>query len=261
MALPLCRLYLITPPSLPDLDAFARVLEAALGGGEGALAGDDEAEARHAFDALVGRGDQGLIAQRLHFRRHGAEGAHGIDQQLAAAGVNRLGDLAHRVEDARACLAVHHHHVAEGRIGIEGGGDLGPARRQVVALVDEGVGAAKIVEDLGDTLAIGAVGEDEGLRLRGREGGEHGLHREGGQAGGEVGGPDARLVGRLHRTPFRGRTTGEEIPQPLPRRLVGPAPRLAGHRPPVPLTGSAGPGSAEDRRRGNARRPPATPPP
>ncbi|MEW6597768.1 MAG: thiamine phosphate synthase [Pseudomonadota bacterium] len=34
MALPLCRLYLITPPSLPDLDAFARVLEAALGGGD-----------------------------------------------------------------------------------------------------------------------------------------------------------------------------------------------------------------------------------
>ena len=44
MALPLCRLYLITPPSLPDLDAFARVLEAALGGGDvAAAAGGDGA--------------------------------------------------------------------------------------------------------------------------------------------------------------------------------------------------------------------------
>lgn len=34
MALPLCRLYLITPPSLPDLDAFAQALEAALGAGD-----------------------------------------------------------------------------------------------------------------------------------------------------------------------------------------------------------------------------------
>lgn len=34
MAPPLCRLYLITPPSLPDLDAFAQALEASLGAGD-----------------------------------------------------------------------------------------------------------------------------------------------------------------------------------------------------------------------------------
>jgi thiamine-phosphate pyrophosphorylase len=34
MALPLCRLYLITPPSLPDVEAFAQTLEAALGAGD-----------------------------------------------------------------------------------------------------------------------------------------------------------------------------------------------------------------------------------
>lgn len=34
MAPPLCRLYLITPPSLPDLDAFAQALEAALSAGD-----------------------------------------------------------------------------------------------------------------------------------------------------------------------------------------------------------------------------------
>lgn len=34
MAPPRCRLYLITPPSLPDLDTFARELEAALAGGD-----------------------------------------------------------------------------------------------------------------------------------------------------------------------------------------------------------------------------------
>jgi thiamine-phosphate pyrophosphorylase len=34
MAPPLCRLYLITPPSLPDLDAFAQTLEGALSAGD-----------------------------------------------------------------------------------------------------------------------------------------------------------------------------------------------------------------------------------
>ena len=31
---PPCRLYLITPPAIPDLDGFARDLEAALGAGD-----------------------------------------------------------------------------------------------------------------------------------------------------------------------------------------------------------------------------------
>ncbi len=34
MAPPLCRLYLITPPALPNLDGFARTLEAALAAGD-----------------------------------------------------------------------------------------------------------------------------------------------------------------------------------------------------------------------------------
>jgi thiamine-phosphate pyrophosphorylase len=34
MSSPLCRLYLLTPPALPDLDAFARALEAALEAGD-----------------------------------------------------------------------------------------------------------------------------------------------------------------------------------------------------------------------------------
>lgn len=34
MSSPLCRLYLLTPPALPDLDAFARALETALDGGD-----------------------------------------------------------------------------------------------------------------------------------------------------------------------------------------------------------------------------------
>jgi thiamine-phosphate pyrophosphorylase len=49
MALPLCRLYLITPPRLPDLDGFADQLTAALDAGDVAAlqirlkdAGDDE---------------------------------------------------------------------------------------------------------------------------------------------------------------------------------------------------------------------------
>jgi thiamine-phosphate pyrophosphorylase len=58
MTPPPCRLYLITPPALPDLDAFAARLEQALAGGDVAalqvrLKAVDEAEIARAVQALA----------------------------------------------------------------------------------------------------------------------------------------------------------------------------------------------------------------
>jgi thiamine-phosphate pyrophosphorylase len=58
MSAPECRLYLLTPPSIPDLDAFARDLEAALDAGDVAclqirLKPADEAEIRRVAAVLT----------------------------------------------------------------------------------------------------------------------------------------------------------------------------------------------------------------
>jgi thiamine-phosphate pyrophosphorylase len=86
MTTPACRLYLITPPALPDLDAFARDLEAALGAGDVAAlqvrlkaASDAEIERAvrrltpiaHAHDVAVILNDRPDLARAL-----GCDGVH-----------------------------------------------------------------------------------------------------------------------------------------------------------------------------------------
>jgi len=58
MTEPVCRLYLLTPPAIPDLEAFARDLEAALDAGDVAclqirLKPADEAEIRRVVEVLA----------------------------------------------------------------------------------------------------------------------------------------------------------------------------------------------------------------
>ena len=84
--MPACRLYLITPPRLPDLDAFATALEAALGAGDVAalqirLKAASEAEVEqavrkltpiaHARDVAVILNDRPDLARAL-----GCDGVH-----------------------------------------------------------------------------------------------------------------------------------------------------------------------------------------
>ena len=86
MDAPTCRLYLITPPILPDLDAFARELEAALDAGDVAalqirLKGADDAELARAVKALAPPAQDRGVAVILNDRadlvgRLGCDGAH-----------------------------------------------------------------------------------------------------------------------------------------------------------------------------------------
>lgn len=86
MTPPLCRLYLLTPPLLDDLDAFADRLEAALDAGDvGALQirlkDVDDAEIRRAVDALAplaqARGVAVILNDRPDLARaSGCDGVH-----------------------------------------------------------------------------------------------------------------------------------------------------------------------------------------
>ncbi len=95
-----CRLYLITPPALPDLDAFAADLEAALGAGDvGALqirlkpAGDDQVRAAvrrllpvaHAHGVAVILNDRPDLAAEL-----GCDGVHVGDEDPAVDAARRI---------------------------------------------------------------------------------------------------------------------------------------------------------------------------
>lgn len=83
---PDCRLYLITPPALPDLAAFIRALEAALSGGDVAalqvrLKGADDAAVAAAVRAVTGPARAAEVAVILNDRPDlaaalGCDGVH-----------------------------------------------------------------------------------------------------------------------------------------------------------------------------------------
>lgn len=97
-----CRLYLISPPRLPDLEAFAGALEAALGGGDVAAfqlrlkgAADEAviAAARRLFPLAQARGVACILNDRMDLApAAGADGVHlGQSDGDPAAARRRLG--------------------------------------------------------------------------------------------------------------------------------------------------------------------------
>lgn len=97
---PACQLYLITPPSIPDLDAFARDLDAALGAGEVAAvqirlkpASDDEIRAAvaklkpvcHAHGVVILLNDRPDLA-----RATGCDGVHVGQEDASVADARRM---------------------------------------------------------------------------------------------------------------------------------------------------------------------------
>ncbi len=97
---PPCRLYLITPPSIPDLDAFARELEAALEAGDVAalqirLKPADEATIRAAVARLApiaqARGVAVILNDRPDLARDtGCDGVHVGQSDASVAEARRV---------------------------------------------------------------------------------------------------------------------------------------------------------------------------
>jgi hypothetical protein len=69
---------------------------------------DHVAEARHALDALVRRGNHHVDVHLGHVEGNGAEGTHCVDDELLAARLHGFGEFGQRVDDARCRLTVHH---------------------------------------------------------------------------------------------------------------------------------------------------------
>ena len=95
-----CRLYLITPPSLPDLDGFAAVLDAALDAGDVAalqirLKAADAAEIARAVEALAPAAQARGVAVILNDRpdlaaRLGCDGVHVGQEDATCAEARRV---------------------------------------------------------------------------------------------------------------------------------------------------------------------------
>ena len=68
--------------------------------------------------------------------------------------------------------------MGDGRVGVERRGHFVAARRQIVALVDQPVGAPEILHRLRGPQPIGAVGQHQQLAVARHERAEHRLDRE-----------------------------------------------------------------------------------
>ena len=96
------------------------------------LADEDEAHARHAFEALAAGGDQRIEADFARIDRQRGEARHRVDDQALAAALAQRGHLRQRVLDAGAGFAVDQDHVRDRRVVRELRIDLGGYDRPVL---------------------------------------------------------------------------------------------------------------------------------
>ena len=164
---------------------------------EHALSGQDEAEAGHALDALVGAGNERVRADVRHVDGHAAEAAHGVHDVDFPGRFDRRADGLDGVEHAGGGLAVDHGHVAD--LGMGGEKRCDPGRVH-------GIDFAEILfddrdvqhpGDLGDARAVGPVGEHEQAGVFvGQKRADAGFHAERAAALHEGGGVAGRFAGQ-----------------------------------------------------------------
>ena len=154
----------------------------ALGRGERFAPADDEAQARHAFEALVGGGGDGVERRLARVELERAEGAHRVDQQPPAAARAERGDLLDRIEDAAGRLAVDGEDVGDRRrLGEQALDRVEVGRRVLRRFVGERPAAGDGENALG-ALAVGAVDQHQRGAVARDEGGQHRLDGEGARA-------------------------------------------------------------------------------
>jgi hypothetical protein len=140
---------------------------------------DAETHARRAFQALVGRSDHGIEGYGARIQGNRAESAHRIDQKAAAVPGRHLGHGLERIEDSGGGLAVDHGDVADPGVGGQRGVQRRGIDRRVLGRFLNHRGAAVVVADPGDALAVGAVDQDQDLTVGRHEVAHHGLDHEG----------------------------------------------------------------------------------
>ena len=176
----------VAPFAVAVLEAAPLVVEVereaerlALGRFECRLIRDDEAEARHALDALVGGGDEEVDAPILDRDVHAAEGAHRVDHEGLAV---RLGDPRHCldvIQKPGGGLRVDHRDMGDRRVLVEDRLDLRRVGDAVVGLGILAVGHARVFADLHLTVAVGAVRAQQHFLAFADHGGDHAFDAEG----------------------------------------------------------------------------------
>ena len=151
----------------------------ALALGQRLVAADHEAQARHAFQALVGGSGQRVVADLARIDLERAEGAHGIDQQAAAVARDDLRHLGDGIEDARRGLAVDGEDVADRLVVAEHPVEPRQVGRRVLRRFERCRGAAGDLGDLERALAVGAVDQHQQLAALRHEARDHRLDGEG----------------------------------------------------------------------------------
>ena len=96
-------------------------------------------------------------------------------EQLATRRASGVGDFFNRVKDAGTGLAMDGQNMGDGRIIGQRLGHFRAARRQVVALVDQGMSAAQIAHRLRRAQSVCPVRQDQHLAIPGNEGAQHRL--------------------------------------------------------------------------------------
>ena len=140
---------------------------------------EDEAEPRHALDALVGRRDQVIDRRRLEVDRDRAEAAHRIDDEAPPVPPDHPADGLERVEDPRRRLAVDQRDVGDRRVSRQDGVHLVRPGHRVLLAAEDVMVDLQAGRHLRDPLAVRTIGEDQELAARRDHRGDHRLHAEG----------------------------------------------------------------------------------
>ena len=122
-----------------------------------ALAHDDEAHARRAFQAFARGGNDGVKRGLAGVDVDRTERAHGVHDQALAMPGHHLRHLVQRIEHAGAGLAVHQGDMGDGRIGGERLVHVGGADLLGLAVVDGRQLAPEHLDNARQARAVGPV--------------------------------------------------------------------------------------------------------
>ena len=154
----------------------------ALAFGERGLAAHDEAQARHAFQALVRGRRHRIVGYRARVERERAEGAHGVDQQAPAMPGHERRRLGDRVEHARRRLAVDGEDVRDRRVVGQHLVELRKIGRRVFRRLVGDDATAGDIRDVPCAMSVGAIDQHQQLARSRHEAGDHGLDGESARA-------------------------------------------------------------------------------
>ncbi len=153
---------------------------------------NDERCARHAMQALVGRGrHRGNAAAEID--RLGAEAAHAIHQQAHVPRAAQCVQCLQVVQAPGGGFMMNHCHVRDRAVRVERGGNALEVGCLHPVVRDHLVGNAVLRGDLRNALAVHAVLHDQQLALLGHQRGDHALHRRRAGAGHQDRGPLGRI--------------------------------------------------------------------